>query len=117
MSENKGTVETNLESMDRLDFDGWNNADWQNVFSHFHTDDVHVDVKGSQPTDGLREHIDAMKAMVGGDGTQAPQIVSHPIRFGSGDWTAVVGEFADGGRMVTIAHWQDGAIAEEYIWL
>jgi hypothetical protein len=26
------------------------------------------------------------------------------------------GEFEGGGRMVTVAKWVDGAIAEEYIW-
>jgi hypothetical protein len=30
--------------------------------------------------------------------------------------TCVVGEFEGGGRMVTVARWRDGAIAEEYIW-
>ena len=44
-------------------------------------------------------------------------ITSHPIRFGSGEWTCVVGEFEGGGRMVTVARWRDGAIAEEYIWM
>jgi hypothetical protein len=28
----------------------------------------------------------------------------------------VVGEFDDGARMVTVAKWREGAIAEEYIW-
>jgi hypothetical protein len=28
----------------------------------------------------------------------------------------VIGEFEGGGRMVTVAKWRDGAIAEEYIW-
>jgi hypothetical protein len=50
-----------------------------------------------------------------GGGTP-PQITSHPIRFGSGDWTCVIGEFANGARMVTVAKWHDGAISEEYIW-
>jgi hypothetical protein len=26
-------------------------------------------------------------------------------------------EFEGGGRMVTVAKWRDGAIAEEYIWM
>jgi hypothetical protein len=46
-----------------------------------------------------------------------PQIASHPIRFGSDEWTCVVGEFEGGGRMVTVAKWRDGTIAEEYIWM
>jgi hypothetical protein len=29
----------------------------------------------------------------------------------------VVGEFENSNRMVTVAKWRDGAIAEEYIWL
>ena len=45
-----------------------------------------------------------------------PQITSHPIAFGSGEWTCVIGEFEGGGRMRTVAKWHDGAIVEEYIW-
>jgi hypothetical protein len=29
----------------------------------------------------------------------------------------VVEEFENGSRMVTVAKWRDGAIAEEYIWM
>jgi hypothetical protein len=29
----------------------------------------------------------------------------------------VVGELEDGSRMVTLARWRDGAIAEEHIWI
>jgi hypothetical protein len=35
--------------MDELDFKGWNRADWQGVFAHYHTDDVLVEVKGNRP--------------------------------------------------------------------
>jgi hypothetical protein len=101
--------------MDDLDFGAWNGADWHGKFADYHTDDVLVDVHGQPPTHGAEEHIEAMKAMVG-DGTP-PQITSHPIKFGSDDWTCVVGEFEDGSRMVTVAKWRDGAIAEEYIWM
>jgi len=111
------TVQQNLQGMDDLDFTGWNNADWHGVFADHHTDDVLVDWKGQPPTQGVQEHIDAMVAYVeaAGGGTP-PQILSHPIRFGSGEWTCVVGEFSDGSRMVTVAWWRDGAISEEYIW-
>lgn len=115
MSEDQ--VEANLKGMDDLDFVGWNDADWTGVFAHHHTDDVLVDFKGMAPTHGIGEHIDAMKAYVEAAGTGTPpQIAAHPIAFGSGEWTCVVGEFAGGGRMVTVARWVDGAIAEEYIW-
>lgn len=111
------TVTRNLQGMDDLDFKGWNSADWDGQFSRFHTDDVLVDVHGQRPTHGLPEHIDAMKEMTQSTGGTPAQITSHPIRFGSGEWTCVVGEFANGSRMVTVAKWRDGAIAEEYIWM
>lgn len=109
-------VQANLKGMDDLDFHGWNNADWHGQFAHHHTDDVYVDFKGSPPTRGLEEHIQAMKSYVDASGGTPAQITSHPIAFGSGEWTCVVGQFADGSRMVTVARWRDGAIAEEYIW-
>ena len=90
-------VEANLKGMDDLDFEI-------------------VDWKGQEPTRGIEAHIEAMKADVASAGGTPPQITSHPIRFGSGEWTCVVGEFERGGRMVTVATWRNGAIAEEYIW-
>ena len=33
-------VTAKLKGMDDLDFTGWNNADWQGVFAHHHTEDV-----------------------------------------------------------------------------
>lgn len=110
-------VGRNLKGMDDLDFIGWNSADWTGVFARHHTDDVLVDWKGQPPTHGIDEHIAAMKAYVEAAGGGAPpQIKSHPIAFGAGEWTCVIGEFEGGGRMVTVAKWRDGAIAEEYIW-
>jgi hypothetical protein len=109
-------VSANLQGMDDLDFTGWNGADWRGVFAAHHTVDVLVDWKGQPVTHGVEEHIAAMKAYVDSAGGAPPQITSHPIKFGSGEWTCVVGEFEGGGRMVTVARWVDGAIAEEYIW-
>ena len=111
-------VTRNLNGMDELDFKGWNGADWHGVFAHYHTGDVLVDVKGFPTTNGIADHIDAMKQMVdAAGGIDNVQILSHPIAFGDGEWTCAVGEFADGSRMVTVAKWKDGAIAEEYIWM
>ena len=89
---NDDAVDRNLEGMDDLDFVGWNNADWTGVFAHHHTDDVLVDWQGQPTTHGIEEHIEAMKSYVehNGGGTP-PQITSHPIKFGSGEWTCVVG--------------------------
>ena len=110
-------VSRNLRSMDDLDFNAWNNADWHGLFKRYHTDDVLVDVKGYPTTHGIEEHIDAMKEMVEAAGGTPPQILSHPIAFGSGEWTCVVGVFENGDRMVTVAKWRDGAIEEEHIWM
>ena len=109
-------VQANLKRMDDLDFEGWNNADWRGVFAHLHTDDVYVDMKVMAPTRGIEEHIAAMEGFTAQVGGTPPQITSHPIAFGSGEWTCVVGEGEGGMRMVTVARWRDGAIAEEYIW-
>lgn len=112
----KNRVEQNLKGMDDLDFDGWNKADWNGAFSHHHADDVTVDWQGQPSTHGIAQHVDASRAYVESAGGTPPQITSHPIAFGSGDWTCVVGEFENGGRMVTVARWMDGAIVEEHIW-
>ena len=94
----------------------WNNADGHGLFTHLHNEDVHVDMKGMPATRGIDEHIAAMEGFTAQVGGTPPQITGHPIAFGSGEWTCVVGESADGNRMVTVARWRDGAIAEEYIW-
>ena len=82
MAEN--IVTRNLLGMDELDFRGWNNADWNGVFAHYHTDDVVVEMKGMATTHGIGEHIDAMKDSVTSTGGTPVQVTSHPIRFGSG---------------------------------
>jgi len=110
------TICQNLKGMDHLDFTAWNTPDWD-LFRQLHTEDVHVQVSGQEVTHGIDAHVDAMKSLIEQAGAQPMQVRSHPISFGSGEWTCVVGEFASGGRMVTVAKWRDGAIAEEYIWL
>lgn len=106
----------NLSSMEELDFKGFNAADWHGVFARYHTDDVLVEVHGQPPTHGIEQHIEAVKGLVESVGGGL-QIMSHQIRFGSGEWTCVVGELEGGNKMVTVARWRDGAIAEEYIWV
>ena len=69
------SVAHNLERMDELDFAGWNGADWEGVFTRYHTDDVLVDVHGQAPTHGIREHIQAMKAFV--ESTGGAPVTAH----------------------------------------
>ena len=109
-------VSRNLTSMEELDFKGFNAADWHGTFARYHTDDVLVEVHGQPPTRGIEQHIEAVKGFVESMGGGL-QITSHQIRFGSGEWTCVVGELEGGSKMVTVARWRDGAIAEEYIWV
>ena len=74
-------VTRNLECMDELDFTGWNGADWNGVFAHYHTNDVLVDVHGQPQTHGIQEHIEAMKAFVETTGGRPSR--SNLIRSGS----------------------------------
>ena len=62
---------------------------------------------GQAPTHGIGAHIKAMRAFVESTGGAPVQVKPHPIRFGSGEWTCVVGELEDGSRMVTLAKWRD----------
>jgi hypothetical protein len=109
-------VSRNLNGMDELDFTGFNTGDWNGVFARYHTDDVLVEVHGQPPTRGIEQHIDAVRGFVENVGDSI-RIKTHPIRFGSGEWTCVIGELQSGDKMVTVARWRDGAIAEEYIWV
>jgi hypothetical protein len=74
------SVAHNLERMDELDFAGWNGADWEGVFTRYHTDDVLVEVHGQAPTHGLGEHLQAMKTFV--ESTVARPSRSSRIRSG-----------------------------------
>ena len=105
------TAEQNLALFDRLDFEAWNNRDWD-LFRQLHADDVHVEGFGTT-TDGIDAHLAWAQAVV----AQVPDstIVAHPIRIGAGDWTAVTGVTSDGSTSATIARWENGRIAEEYL--
>lgn len=123
-----------LARFDSLDFDIYSNQDWQD-FSISHAEDIKVYYPDGTVTTGLYpEHIDALKPMF----VFAPdtKIKEHPVRFGSGDWTAVIGvlegtfskpmPIGDGkfiqptGKkfklsMATIGHWKGGKMIEEYL--
>jgi hypothetical protein len=106
-------AEQNLALFDRVDFEAWNNRDWD-LFSQLHSDDVYVEGFG-QATDGIDDHLAWAQAFI----AQVPdaKIVAHPIRIGAGDWTAVTGVNSDGSTMATIARWQGGRMVEEYLFL
>ena len=105
------TAEENLALFDQLDFEAWNDRDWD-LFRQLHADDVHVEGFG-QTTEGIEAHLAWAQAFV----AQVPdsKIVAHPIRIGAGDWIAVTGVSNDGSTSATIARWENGQIAEEYL--
>src|SRR2546429_9995835 len=81
-------VETRLKVFDVLDFDVFSNQKWDRL-SESHAKDIVVTWPDGHETHGITRHIADLKAMF----VYAPniKIAEHPIRFGSGDWTAVTG--------------------------
>jgi hypothetical protein len=105
------SAEENLALFDQLDFEAWNNRDW-NLFRELHSEDVHVEGFGTT-TDGIEAHLAWAQAFI----AQVPDstIVAHPIRIGAGDWIAVTGVSNDGSTSLTLARWENGQIVEEYL--
>jgi hypothetical protein len=124
-----------LARFDSLDFDFYSNQKWDQ-FNISHADNIKVFYPDGSITTGLHpQHIDLLKPMF----VFAPdtKIKKHPIKFGRGDWTCVVGEMEGtfsapmpigGGKtipptgkkfklsMTTIGHWgPDGKMTEEYL--
>lgn len=127
------SVADRIKTFDTLDFDVFSNQKWERLHES-HTDDVTVVWPDGHETKGIQKHIDDLKFMF----TYAPDtaIKTHPVKFGSGDWTAVIGVMtgtftkpmvtADGktiqptGKrfilpMATLAHWKDGKFDKEYL--
>jgi hypothetical protein len=105
-------VAQNLETFDRLDFEAWNEQNWE-LFSQIHGDNVHVEGFGTS-TDGNDVHVQWAQEFIAAN-PNSYRILRHPIRIGAGDWTAVTGELEDGSTMATFARWENGRIAEEYL--
>ena len=126
-------VEEHLKIFDTLDFDVFSNQKWDRL-SESHAKDIVVTWPDGHETHGLAQHIEDLKALF----VYAPdlKISVHPIRFGSGDWTAVTGYMTgtfsqpmptgDGktipptGKsfrlsMATIGHWKGGTMDHEWL--
>lgn len=129
----KDIVAERIKTFDDLDFNAFSKQDWEK-FHESHTDDVTVVWPDGHETKGFEKHIEDMKFMF----SYAPdtKITSHPVKFGAGEWTAVIGEMTgtfskpmvtpDGktipptGKtfklpMATIAHWKGGRFDKEYL--
>ena len=103
---------TNLERFDKLDFEAWNNRNWT-LFSDIHAQDVLVSDMTGNVTKGLDQHLQWAKNVVALQPDS--RIVSHPIKIAAGNWTAVTGALPGNITMMTLAHWEDGKITEEYL--
>jgi hypothetical protein len=125
-------VASHIAKFDELDFEGFSRQKWE-VFKKSHADDIQVQWPDGHSTRGLPKHIDDMKAMF----TYAPdtRISEHPVKFGSGDWTCVIGTYEGtftkpmqmNGKtiqptgkpfkipMCTIGHWTNGVMDKEYL--
>ncbi len=126
-------VEDRLKVFDTLDFDVFSNQKWDRL-RESHSEDIVVTWPDGHETKGIAKHIEDLKALF----VFAPdiQIKEHPIRFGSGTWTAVTGvmtgtfskpmPIADGksipptGKrfaigMATVGHWNGSTMDHEWL--
>ena len=124
---------TNLENFDDLDFNVYSGQKWEQFYKS-HGKDIVVHYPDGSVTKGLDSHIEQLKPMF----VFAPDtaIHEHPIRIASGQWTAVQGVLEGtftrpmpigSGKtipatgkpfkltMVTIGHWKDGVMDEEWL--
>lgn len=126
-------VEKRLKKFDALDFDVFSNQKWDRL-GETHAENIVVTWPDGHETEGIHQHMEDLKALF----VFAPdvKIKVHPIRFGSGTWTAVSGVMAgtftrpmptpDGksipptGKrfaisMVTIGHWNGTTMDHEWL--
>ena len=127
------TVRAHLATFDDLDFNVFTHQTWDRLHES-HSKDIIVHWPDGHQTTGIDRHIEDLKAMF----VYAPdtRIRVHPIKFGSGDWTSVIGVMegtftkpmpAAGGKtipptgkpfkleMCTVGHWKGGVMDEEYL--
>jgi hypothetical protein len=102
----------NLDRFDELDFDAWNNRNWT-LFREIHSPDVLVVDFSGNTTRGIDQHVEWAMAAV--SFSPESKVLAHPIKIAAGNWTAVTGTLPGNATMITLAHWEDGRIAEEYL--
>lgn len=126
-------IERNIATFDTLDFDVFTHQKWDRLHES-HSKDILVHWPDGHTTKGIEKHIEDLQQMF----VYAPdtRIEAHPVKFGSHEWTAVIGVMegtftkpmpaADGktiaptGRkfrleMTTVGHWKGGVMDEEYL--
>jgi len=134
-TDEKAVTELRLAKFDTLDFEYYSNQKWD-MFKNNHADNIKVYYPDGTISTGLYpQHID----MISPQFVFAPdtKIKTHPVRFGSGEWTCVIGvmegtfskpmpigkgkSIPPTGKhfklsMATIGHWgADAKMTEEYL--
>ena len=133
-TDNTQLTEERLRRFDSLDFQFYSNQMWDSL-AISHDANIKVYYPDGGTTAGLfPQHIDMLKPMF----VFAPdtKITSHPVKFGTGEWTCVIGEMEGtfskpmpigNGKtipptgkkfklsMCTVGHWKDGKMIEEYL--
>lgn len=132
-TDERDMVNKNIETFDTLDYVVFSNQEWSRLHES-HSNDVKVNWPDGHFTTGIEKHITDLKAMF----VYSPDtsIKVHPIKFGSGDYTSVIGimtgtfsqpmPIGDGkfiqptGKkfsipMCTVGHWKDGVMIEEWL--
>jgi len=122
-----------LMKFDSIDFDVYSNQKW-NHLSLSHADNILVHYPDGHTTKGIAAHIEELKPMF----VFAPdtKIKKHPVRIAADNWTSVIGEMEGtfsspmpigNGKtipptgkkfkfqMVTVGHWVNGKMDEEYL--
>ena len=126
-------VQANIATFDDLDFNVFSNQKWDELHRS-HAKDILVHWPDGHTTTGIERHIEDLKAMF----VYAPdtRIKVHPVKFGSGEWTSVIGEMegtftkpmpTPDGKMIpptgkafkipmcTVGRWRNGVMVEEYL--
>jgi len=129
----RAMIQGHLVTFDTLDFTVFSNQQWTRLHES-HSKDIKVYWPDGHMTQGIDVHIQDLKALF----VYAPdtRIKEHPIRFGSGNFTAVTGVFegtftkpmpiGNGkfiqptGRafkmpMATMGIWENGVMVEEHL--
>ena len=129
----KALIDGHLVAFDTLDFTVFSNQQWTRLHES-HSQDIKVYWPDGHMTQGIDVHIQDLKAMF----VYAPdtRVKEHPIRFGSGKYTAVTGVFEGtftkpmpigNGKfiqptgkafkmpMATIGIWENGVMVEEHL--